>query len=119
MIRALFSVVLWLFASTTTLGQSSPSPQTTDSVRPCALHLVNGRICVTEEVLRDRVAHVAPKLPEGANENGEVVLHVIIPATGERATKVSVVSGDPPLTGAAIQEDPLQRLFPQSLRPPA
>jgi Gram-negative bacterial TonB protein C-terminal len=87
-----------------TLEQTSHSPQTTEGVRPCAVHPVNGRMCVPEEVLRGLlIRYVAPKLPEGANENGEVVLHVMIPATGGNATKISVVSGDPALTRSAIR----------------
>jgi hypothetical protein len=78
MIRALFSVVLLLFGPTMTLEQANHSPQTTESARPCALHPVNGRMCVSEEVLRGLLMrYVAPKLPEGSNENGEVVLHVM------------------------------------------
>jgi len=75
-----------------TLEQESHSPQTTDGVRPCALHPVNGRMCVSEQMLRGLlIRHVAPEVPEGANENGEVVLHVMIPATGGSATKISAV----------------------------
>ncbi len=46
---------------------------------------------------------VPPKLPEGSNENGEVVLHVIVPPTGGKPAKVSAVSGDPVLTQSAIR----------------
>jgi hypothetical protein len=61
-------------------------------------------MCVSDEMLRGLVIrYVAPKLPEGTNKNGEVVLHAIIPATGGKATKISVVSGDPALTRPAIR----------------
>lgn len=101
---ALSSVVILMFASTMTLEKESHPPQTTERVRPCAIHPVNGRMCVSEEVLRALlIRYVAPKLPEGANENGEVVLHVMIPATGGTATKVSAVSGEPALTRSAIR----------------
>src|SRR5512133_3206561 len=83
MMCALSSVVILMFASTMTLEKESHPPQTTERVRPCAIHPVNGRMCVSEEVLRALlIRYVAPKLPEGANENGEVVLHIMIPATG-------------------------------------
>jgi len=104
MVRAPFSLVLLLFASAVAMEQVSPSPQMTESTRPCALHPVNGRMCVSEEVLRALLLrYIAPKLPENADENGEVVLHVKIPATGGKATKISVISGDPALTRSAIR----------------
>ena len=46
---------------------------------------------------------VRPKLPKGANENGEVVLHVIIPRTGGKPAKIAAVSGDPVLTRSAVR----------------
>lgn len=102
--RALL-ITLWLLCSLVmTLGQESHSPQTTERVRPCALHPVNGRMCVNEETLRGLlIRYVAPKLPEGANENGEVVLHVMIPATGGNATNISPVSGDTALRRSAVR----------------
>jgi outer membrane biosynthesis protein TonB len=48
------------------------------------------------------IRYVAPKLPQGANENGEVVLHVIVPRTGGKPTKISAVSGDPALIRSAV-----------------
>jgi TonB family protein len=65
---------------------------------------VNGRVCLTEGVLRGfLLKFVPPKLPEGANENGEVVLHVIVPRTGGKPAKISAVSGDPALTRSAVR----------------
>ena len=86
------------------LGQESRSPQTAERVPPCTLHPVNGRVCVSEGVLRGFLMRfVAPKLPEGATENGEVVLHVIVPRTGGKPLKISAVSGDPALTRSAVR----------------
>jgi Gram-negative bacterial TonB protein C-terminal len=105
MIRAQFRVaLLLLFASRTALGQTSHSPEAKESVRPCASHLVNGRMCVHEEVLRGLLMrYVAPKLPAGANKNGEVILHVMVPPSGGKAGTISVVSGDPMLARSAIR----------------
>jgi hypothetical protein len=103
MIRALFSVVLLLFAAVLALGQESRPPQASERVRPCTLHPVNGRICLSEEALRGFLMRfVPPQLPEGANENGEVVLHVIVPRTGGKPARISVVSGDPALRLSAV-----------------
>jgi outer membrane biosynthesis protein TonB len=44
-----------------------------------------------------------PKLPEGADENGEVLLHVIVPSTGGKPAKISVLPGDPALARSAIR----------------
>jgi hypothetical protein len=104
MLRALTTPVLFLFVSTLALGQENRSPQTVEHVRPCTLHPVNGRDCLSEGVLRGLLArYVPPKLPQGANENGEVVLHVIVPRTGGKPTKISAISGDPALTRPAVR----------------
>lgn len=104
MTRALSRVAVLLFAAMMAFGQESRSPQTTERVPPCTLHPVNGRICVSEGVLRGFLMRfVAPKMPAGANENGEVVLHVIVPRTGGKPVKISVVSGDPALTRLAVR----------------
>jgi outer membrane biosynthesis protein TonB len=46
---------------------------------------------------------VPPKLPEGADENGEVLLHVIVPRIGGKPAKISAISGDPALTRSAVR----------------
>ena len=97
-------VVLLLFVSTIAIGQESHSPQTAAGVPPCTLHPVNGRICLSEGVLRGLlVRYVAPKLPDGANQNGEVVLQVIVPRTGGKPAKILAISGDPALTRSAVR----------------
>lgn len=104
MIRTLSTIALMLFALASVLGQESGVPQTTNRVRPCAVPPVKGRMCLSEEQLRRMLLRlVRPKLPEGANENGEVVLHVIVPRKGGRPAKISVVSGDPVLTRSAVR----------------
>lgn len=95
------NVVLLLFASTMTLAQGL---ETTRNERPCALHPVNGRMCVNEAILRSLLLkYVPPKFPKDAAENGDVVLHVIIPPTGGKATKIAMVSGDPALGRSAVR----------------
>jgi hypothetical protein len=47
--------------------------------------------------------YVPPKLPQGANEKGEVILHVIVPQTGGKPRKLSAISGDPELTCSAVR----------------
>jgi outer membrane biosynthesis protein TonB len=104
MIRALLTLALLLLASTLALGQENRSPQTAEPVRPCTLHPVNGRVCPSEGVLRRLLMRYVPtKLPQGGNENGEVVLHVIVPRTGGKPTKISAISGDPALTRSAVR----------------
>jgi len=104
MFRALTTLVLFLFASISALGQGDRSPQTAQHARPCTLHPVNGRICLSEGVLRGLLMrYVPPKLPQGANENGEVVLHVIVPRTGGKPTRLSAISGDPALMRSAVR----------------
>jgi TonB family protein len=104
MFRALCRPVLILLASTSVVAQNDPSSKTTQRVLPCTLHPVNGRVCLSEGVLRGfLIHHVAPRLPQGADENGQVVLHVIIPRTGGKPTKISVLSGDPALAHSAVR----------------
>ena len=79
-------------------------PQNAERVRPCTLHPVNGRICLSEGVLRGLlIRYVPPKLPQGADENGEVLLHVIVPRTGGKPAKSSAISGDPVLMRSAVR----------------
>lgn len=70
----------------------------------CTLHPVNGRVCVSEGVLRGFLMRfVAPELLKGANENGDVLLHLIVPQTGGKAVKISAVCGDPALTRSVVR----------------
>lgn len=91
-------IALLIFASTIALGQETHTPD------PCFSRLVNGRVCLNEGTFRGfLMQYVAPKLPEGANENSEVVLHVLVPKTGGKPTEISLVSGDPTLARSAIR----------------
>jgi len=93
-----------LLALTLALGQEVGSPQTAKHVPPCPSHPVNGRVCLSEGVLRGFLMfYVPPKLPQGASENGEVLLHVIVPRTGGKPAKILVISGDPALTRSAVR----------------
>ncbi len=104
MMRSTCTVLLFLLTSTLAFGQESRSPQTAERVRPCTLHPVNGRVCLSEGVLRGfLMRYVPPKLPEGVHENGDVLLHVIVPPTGGRPARVSVVSGNPVLARSAVR----------------
>ena len=104
MFCALTTLVIFLFASTSALGQENRLPQAAEHVRPCTLHPVNGRVCLSEGVLRGfLMRYVPPKLPQGANETGDVALHVIVPRTGGRPTTISAISGDPALTRSAVR----------------
>jgi hypothetical protein len=104
MFRALCGPVLILLVSTLTVAQNNPSSKSTQRVLPCTLHPVNGRVCLSEGALRGLLIHyVAPRLPQGADENGQVVLHVIIPRTGGKPTKISVLAGDPVLARLAVR----------------
>jgi TonB family protein len=97
-------VVLLLLAPSLVLGQESRSPQNAEGVRPCTLHLVNGRICLSEGVLRSLLMrYVPPKLPQGADENGEVVLHLTVSRTGGKPANISAISGDPALMRSAVR----------------
>ncbi|MGA3107809.1 MAG: energy transducer TonB [Terriglobales bacterium] len=101
MIRRLFVVFALLFVSTIALEQETGSPDT--RVAPCALHPVNGRLCVSEGVLLGfLLRRVAPKLPIGANPDGEVILHVAVAKNG-KPLKIAVISGDPMLAHSAVQ----------------
>jgi hypothetical protein len=101
MFRALLLSLLLLLASNLARGQSY---QRTEYIRPCTLRPVNGRICLSEEALRGRLLrYVAPKLPEGADENAQVVLHVVVPRTGGNPTKILVIAGDPALARSAVR----------------
>jgi hypothetical protein len=105
MIRSCCAVVLLLLAPSLVLGQESRSPQNTGGVRPCTLHPVNGRICLSEGVLRGLLMrYVPPKLPEGADETGEVLLHVIVSRTGGKPASISAISGDSALVRSAVRE---------------
>jgi Gram-negative bacterial TonB protein C-terminal len=104
MIRSGCAVVLLLLGPSLVLGQESHSPQNTEGVRPCTLHPVNGRICISEGVLHGLLMrYVPPKLPRGADENGEVLLHVIVPRTGGKPARISAISGDPALMRLAVR----------------
>ena len=103
MIRGLSSLVLLLLVPTFSTGQENPSPPTTERV-PCTLRPVNGRVCLNEGSLRGfLLRYVPPKLPEGGDENGVVLLHVIVPRTGGKPTRLSTISGDPALVRSAIR----------------
>jgi TonB family protein len=79
-------------------------PQNAERVRPCTLHPVNGRICLSEGVLRGLLMrYVPPKLPESADENGEVLLHVTVSRTGGKPANISAISGDPALMRSAVR----------------
>jgi hypothetical protein len=104
MIRASSPMVLLLLAVILASGQDGGSPQNAERARPCAVHPVKGRMCPTERVLRDLLAHyVPPKLPDGADENSEVLLHVIVPRTGGTPAKTLAISGNPALMRSAIR----------------
>jgi hypothetical protein len=91
--RVLFIALLSLFNSTMALGQETRSARTTEGESPCALHPVNGRICVSEEILyRFLVKRVAPKLPDAANGNSEMVLHLIVGKYGGKPARIAVIS---------------------------
>jgi hypothetical protein len=101
MIRRLFKVLALLFVSTMALEQENGSPVA--SVPPCTLHPVNGRLCVSEGVLLGfLLQRVAPKLPNGANADSEVILHVAVAKNG-KPVKIAVVSGDPMLARSAVR----------------
>jgi hypothetical protein len=104
MIRSVCAVVLLLLVRSLVLGQEGRPPQNTEGARPCTLHPVNRRICLSEGVLRGLLMrYVPPKLPEGADENGEVLLHVIVPRTGGKPANISATSGDPALMRSATR----------------
>jgi hypothetical protein len=104
MIRVASTVLLVIFVLTFSVGRESRPPQAVERVRPCALHPVNGRVCLSEGALRGLLLKlVPPEQPRGANGNEEVVLHVLIPRTGGKPAKISVVSGDPVFTRSAIR----------------
>ena len=103
MIHASCAVVVLLLSSSSALGQENDPPKNAERVRPCTLHPVNGRICLSEGVLRGlMMRYVPPKLPEGVDENGEVLLHVIVLRSGKPA-KISAISGDPTLMRSAVR----------------
>jgi Gram-negative bacterial TonB protein C-terminal len=88
-------VALLVFALTATLAQEFKE-------LPCTSPPVNGRICVSEEILnRFLVTRVAPQNPNAAKPESEVVLHVIVGKDG-RAEKVSLISGDSSVAHSAI-----------------
>src|SRR6202041_2757289 len=103
MIRSRCAVVLLLLGPSLVLGQESHSPQNAEG--PCTLHPVNGRICLSEGVLRGLLMrYVPPKLPESADENGEVLLHVTVSRTGGKPASISAISGDSALVRSAVRE---------------
>jgi hypothetical protein len=73
--RSAILAALLFPAAISTLGQETKTSPNTERIRPCTLHPVNGRICLSEGAFRGFVVQdVALKLPEGADENGEVLL---------------------------------------------
>jgi TonB family protein len=101
--RVGFIVLLSLFASVVALGQETRSAETTERESPCTLHPVNGRICVSEKILYGfLVRRVAPKFPDAANANGEVVLHLVVAKNGKPA-RISVISGNSALARFAVR----------------
>jgi outer membrane biosynthesis protein TonB len=101
--RLLFIVLLLLFNSTMALEQETTSA-TTERESPCTLHPVRGRICVNEKVLYGfLVKRVAPNLPDAANVNSEVVLHLIVSKNGGKPARISVISGDPALARLTVR----------------
>jgi Gram-negative bacterial TonB protein C-terminal len=88
-------VALLVFALTATVAQEFKE-------LPCTSPPVNGRICVSEEILnRFLVTRVAPQNLNAAKPESEVVLHVIVGKDG-RAEKVSLISGDSSVARSAI-----------------
>ena len=101
--RALFIVLMLLLFSAIALEQEIRSTETTDLESPCALHPVNGCICVSEKILYGfRVRRVVPKIPDKASAKGEVVLHLIVAKNG-KPRRISLISGDPALARSAVR----------------
>jgi hypothetical protein len=96
----LFVLLALLLVSTIALEQKNGSPVA--PAPPCTVHPVNGRLCVSEGVfLGFLLRRVAPKLPNGANGDSEVILHVTVSKNGKPA-KIEVISGDPILARSAV-----------------
>jgi hypothetical protein len=101
--RVLFIVLMLLFSSAIALEQEIRRTEATDHELPCALHPVNGRICVSEKILYGfRVRRVAPKIPDMDSAKSEVVLRLIVAKNG-KPRRISLISGDPALARSSVR----------------